>query len=131
MLDTTAAGQMQNAERRCTDTQRLLKTEALLQLLSYLRMKNEWGGVCYVNMGLANVSVDWISYLESDSCLVPERCSEIHDCRYRIQYPWRSSPCWAASVGDEVLPEWQIPYYSHLWDGSNFKHREGSVSIWR
>jgi hypothetical protein len=71
MLDTMAAGQMQNAERRCTDTQRLLKTEALLQLLSYLRMGlNDVFG--YVNIGIDECE-PWIGSLFGiDSCLVPD-----------------------------------------------------------
>jgi hypothetical protein len=54
----------------------LLTTEALLQLLSYLRMKNGLNDVCYVNFGIdececeCECGVDLLFGI--DSCLVPE-----------------------------------------------------------
>ena len=58
---------MQNVDVQ--GTQCLLSSEALRQLLSYLRMKNKLNDVCYVNMRLTNVNVDWIFYLESIAAL--------------------------------------------------------------
>lgn len=65
---------MQNVDVQ--GTQCLLSSEALRQLLSYLRMKNGLNDVCYVNFGIdececeCECGVDLLFGI--DSCLVPE-----------------------------------------------------------
>lgn len=49
----------------------LLTTEALLQLLSYLRMKNGLNDVCYVNFGVGECERGLDLLFGIDSCLQP------------------------------------------------------------